>query len=171
MFKIFQTQNNPLRQQFTQPQNLATHIQSDYTEQQPPQRHSSDSGNPTNRHAEAIVGLACQQKSLTVVSFIQANNNKHTDLRTQNKKIELLEDLFRTKLKMQTEMTEMLEKNHFHSNLRIEELQTFRNINASNKRTLEDVLIKHRGKYVRPQSPATAKHKWHKVILGTDSKS
>ena len=51
--------------------------------------------------------------------------------------------------------------NHFYSLLRKNALQTFRNINSTNRQTLEDVLVIFRRKYVKPQSQATAKHKWH----------
>ena len=59
-------------------------------------------------------------------------------------------------LKMQPKMTEVMKNNHFHAHLRKEALQTFRKISASNKNTLEDVLIVFRRKYVKPESRATA---------------
>ena len=89
----------------------------------------------------------------------------------KNEIFELFEDLFHTMLKMQPEMTEAMKINHFHAHLRKEALQTFRNISASNKKTLEDVLIVFRRKYVKPQSQATAKHKWHKLTFDPNTKS
>ena len=89
----------------------------------------------------------------------------------KNKNFELLEDLFHTRLKMQTEMTEAMKINHFHDHLRKEALQTFRKINASNKKTLDDVLIVFRRKYVKPKSRATTKHKWHKLTFDPNTKS
>ena len=77
----------------------------------------------------------------------------------KNKKFELFEDLFHTMLKMHLEMTEAMKINHFHAHLRNEALQTFRNISALNKKTLDDILIVFRSKYVEPESQATAKHK------------
>ena len=59
----------------------------------------------------------------------------------ENEKFELFEDLFHTMLKMQPKMTEAIKIEHFHAHLRKEALQTFKNINASNKKTLDDVLI------------------------------
>ena len=44
-------------------------------------------------------------------------------------------------------------------------LQTFRNINTANRQTLEDILAVFRRKYVKPESQATAKHKWHKLVF------
>ena len=89
----------------------------------------------------------------------------------KNEKFELFEDLFHTMLKMQPEMTETMKINHFHAHLRKEALQTFRNISAVNKKTLDDVLIVFRRKYVKPESQATAKHKWHKLTFDPNTKS
>ena len=74
-------------------------------------------------------------------------------------------------LKMQPEMTEAMKYNHFHAHLRKEALETFRNISASNKKTLDDVLIVFRRKYVKPESQTTAKHKWHKLTFDPNTKS
>ena len=76
-----------------------------------------------------------------------------------NEKFEFFEDLFHTMLKMQQEMTEAMKINNFHAHLRKEAVQTFRNTSASNKKTLDDVLIVFRRKYLKPESQATTKHK------------
>ena len=76
----------------------------------------------------------------------------------KNEKFELFEDLFHTLLRMQPEMTEAVKINHFHAHLRKEALQTFRKTSASNNKTLDDVLIVFRGKYVKPESQTTAQH-------------
>ena len=73
--------------------------------------------------------------------------------------------------KMKPEMTERMKFNHFHAHLRKEALQTFRNITVLNKRTLDDVLIVFRRKYVKPESQATAKHKGHKFAFDPNTKS
>ena len=62
-------------------------------------------------------------------------------------------------------MTEAMKINHFHSLLRKNALQTFRNINTANRQTLEDILAVFRRKYVKPESQATAKHKWHRLVF------
>ena len=89
----------------------------------------------------------------------------------KNEKFELFEDLFHTMLKMQPEMTEAKKINHFHAHLRKEALQTFKNISAINKKSLDDVLIVFRRKYVKPESQATAKPKWHNLIFDPNTKS
>ena len=62
---------------------------------------------------------------------------------------------------MQPEKTEAakMKMNLFHAHLRKEAIQTFRNINANNRWTLEDVLIVFRWKYVKLESRETAKDK------------
>ena len=66
---------------------------------------------------------------------------------------------------MQPDMTETMKINHFHSLLRKNALQTFRNINTANRQTLEDILAVFCRKYVKPESQATAKHKWHRLVF------
>ena len=74
-------------------------------------------------------------------------------------------------LKMQPEMTEAMKLNQFHAHSGKEALQTFRNISASNKKTLDDVLTVFRRNYVKPKSQPTAKHKWHKFKIDPNRKS
>ena len=72
---------------------------------------------------------------------------------------------------MQPEMTEAIKINHFHAHLRNEALQTLGNTSPSNKKTVDDVLIVFRRKYVKSESQATAKHKWHKLTFDPNTKS
>ena len=74
-------------------------------------------------------------------------------------------------LKLQPEMTEALKIKHFHACLRKEAIPLFRNICTSNKITLDDVLIVFRRKYVNSESQPTAKHKWHNLTFGPNTKS
>ena len=89
----------------------------------------------------------------------------------RNEKFELFEHQFHTMLKMQSEMTEVMKINHFHAHLRKEAIQTFGNLSASNKKTLDDVLIVFRRKHVKAESKTTAKHKWHKLIFDPNTES
>ena len=82
-----------------------------------------------------------------------------------SEKFELFEDLSHTMIKMQPEMSEQMKINHFHSRLMKNALQTFKNISTANRQILEDVLIISRRKYVKPESQATAKHKWHRLVF------
>ena len=62
-------------------------------------------------------------------------------------------------------MSDTLKVDHFHSLSRKNAQQTFRKINTTNRRTLEDVLAVFRRKYVKPESQAIAKHKWNKLVF------
>ena len=68
-------------------------------------------------------------------------------------------------IKMQPAMTEQMKINQFYSLLRKGALQRFWNINSINRQTLEGVLVIFRRKYVKPESQATGKHKWHRLTF------
>ena len=46
-----------------------------------------------------------------------------------------------------------------------EALQTFKNINGPTRENLGEILAVFRRKYVKPQSMATAKHKFQKLVF------
>ena len=83
----------------------------------------------------------------------------------KSEKFELFEDLFHTMIKMQLEMSEQMKFNPFHLLLKKNALQTFRNISTANRQTFEDVLVIFRQKFVKPESQATDKHKWHRLVF------
>ena len=49
--------------------------------------------------------------------------------------------------------------------MREDTLQTFKKINGPTRENLEDILGVFRRKYVKPQSMATAKHKFQKLVF------
>ena len=116
---------------------------------------------PINRLADVLVNLQNKPHSMTIRPV--TTNPMTFDGKTE--KFELFKDLFHAMIKMQPAMTEQMKINHFHSLLRKGALQTFRNINSINRQTLEDVLVIFRRKYVKPESQATAKHTWHRLIF------
>ena len=116
---------------------------------------------PLNRLADVLVNLQNKPQTMT----IRPVETTPMTFDGKSEKFELFEDLFHTMIKMQPAMTEQMKINHFHSLLRKGALQTFRNINSINRQTLEDVLIIFRRKYVKPESQATAKHKWHRLTF------
>ena len=128
--------------------------------EQTPRNQNLDANISFNRLADAITGIATRQRPQAATMLKPVSTNT-LFFDGKNEKFELFEDLFHTMLKMQPEMTEAMKSNHFHAHLRKEAPQTFRNISASNKKTLDDVLIVFRRIYVKPESQATAKHKWH----------
>ena len=140
-------------------QNMSTQVSQDNNlpmVEQTPRNQNSDANNSINRLADAIAGIATQQRPQAATMLKPVSTNTLI-FDGKNDKFELSEDLFHTMLKMQPEMTEAMKINHFHAHLQKEALETFRNISASNKKTLDDVLIVFRRKYVKPESQATAK--------------
>ena len=161
---------NPPSHQY---QNLSTQVSQNNNlpvVEQTPRNQNSDANNSITRLADAIAGSATQQRPQAATMLKPVSTNTLI-FDGKNEKFELFEDLFHTMLKMQQEMTEAMKINHFHAHLRKEALQTFRNISALNKKTLDDVLIVFRRKYVKPESQATAKHKWHKLTFDPNTKS
>ena len=82
-----------------------------------------------------------------------------------SEKFELFEDLFQTSLKIHNQLTEDDRINYFHSLMRGDALQTFKNIIGPTRENLEEILAVVRRKYVKPQSMATAKHKFQKLVF------
>ena len=83
----------------------------------------------------------------------------------KSEKFELFEDLFQTSLKIHNHLTEEDRINYFHSLMRGDALQTFKNINGPTRENLGEILAVFRRKYVKPQSMATAKHKFQKLVF------
>ena len=165
-----QTPYNPSSHQY---QNLSTQVSQDNNlplVEQTPANQNLDANNSINRLADAIAGITTQQRPQPAAMLKPVSTNTLI-FDGKNEKFELFEDLFHTMLKMQPEMTEAMKINHFHAHLRKDALQTFRNISAVNKKTLDDVLIVFRRKYVKPESQATAKHKWHRLTFDPNTKS
>ena len=66
-------------------------------------------------------------------------------------KFELFEDLFQTSLKIDNQLTEENKINYFHSLMRGDALQTFKNITSPNREKLGEIENVFRRKYVKPQ--------------------
>ena len=80
-------------------------------------------------------------------------------------KFELFEDPFQKSLKIHNHLTEDDRISYFHSLMRGDALQTFKNNNAPTRENLQEILAVFRRKYVKPQSIATAKHKFQKLVF------
>ena len=118
---------------------------------------------PITRLADVLTNM--QNRPAAQQLTIRPVNSNTMTFDGKSEKFELFEDLFHTMIKMQPEMTEQMKINHFHSLLRKNALQTFSKVNSTNRQTLEDVLVIFRRKYVKPESQATAKHKWHRLVF------
>ena len=80
-------------------------------------------------------------------------------------KFELFEDLFQTSLKVHNQLTEEDKINYFRSLMKGDALQTFKNINGPTGENLGEILAVFRKRYVKPQSMATGKHKFQKLVF------
>ena len=83
----------------------------------------------------------------------------------KSEKIELFEDLFQTSFKVHNQLTEDDKINYFISLMKGDALQTIENLNGPTRQNLREILAVFRRKYVKPQSIATAKHKFQKLVF------
>ena len=118
---------------------------------------------PVNQIAIAIERLA--NKNTQPSLFHPKNTLTFNGKNDKNKKIEYFEDLFHTTLKMQPNLTEEMEINHFHAHPRGLALKKFKNIQRTPTTTLEDILKVFRRKYVKPESSASAKHRFNRLAF------
>ena len=75
-------------------------------------------------------------------------------------KFELFEDLFRNNLKMYLHLSEIQKINYFHSLLRCEALQAFRNLDDTKKDSLEDIITTFKRRFGDYLSMAKARCEW-----------
>ena len=83
----------------------------------------------------------------------------------KNEKFEYFADIFHTTLRMQRTLTAEMKINHFHAHLRELALKTFKKIQRTVTTTLEDILVVFRRKYVKSESSASAKHRFHRLVF------
>ena len=83
----------------------------------------------------------------------------------KSEKFELFEDLFQTSLKIHNHLTEEDRINYFPSLMRVDALQTFKNINGPTRENLGQILAVFQRKNVKPQSMATTKHNFQKLVF------
>ena len=116
---------------------------------------------PVNQIALAIEKLT--NKNTPQSLFHPKNTLTFNGKNEKNEQFEYFEDLFHTTLRMQPNLTEEMKINHFHAHLRGLALKTFKNIQRTPNTTLEDILKVFRRKYVKPESSASAKHRFHRL--------
>ena len=104
---------------------------------------------PINRLADVNMGM--NNKPSVQTLMVRPVSTTTLTFDGKSEKLQLFEDLFRTMIKMQPDMTETMKINHFLSLLRTSALQTFRNINSANRQTLEDLLAVFRRIFVKPE--------------------
>ena len=122
---------------------------------------------PVNQIAIAIEKLANKYPSQSL--FHPKNTLTFNGKNEKNEKFEYFEDLFHTTLRMQPNLTEDMKINHFHAHLRGLALKTFKNIQRTPTTTLEDILKVFRQKYVKPESSASAKHRFNRLFFDPEN--
>ena len=70
---------------------------------------------------------------------------------------------------MQPNLTGEMKINHFPAHLKSLALKTFKNIQRTPKTTLEDMLKVFRRKYVKPESSASAKHRFNRLAFDPEN--
>ena len=83
----------------------------------------------------------------------------------KSEKFEQFEDLFQTSLKIHNQLTEADKTNYFHTLMRGDALQNFKNITSPNRENLGEIMTVFRRKYVKHQSMALAKHKFQRLVF------
>ena len=139
-----------------------------------PQFHTENT--PATIEADQIL-LALQQLATNINSANVTNNSNRisklpkyltTTMPTfdgKSENFELFEDLFQTSLKIHNQLTEEDKIYYVHSLMRGDALQTFKSISSPNRENLTEILTVFRRKYVKPQSMATAKHKFQQLVF------
>ena len=83
----------------------------------------------------------------------------------KSEKFQMFEDLFQTSLTFHNQLMEEDKINYFHSLMRGDALQTFKNITSPNRENLGEIMTVFRKKYVKPHSMATAKHNFQRLVF------
>ena len=86
----------------------------------------------------------------------------------KSEKFELFENLFQMSLKIHIRLTEDDKINNFHSLMKGDAVQTFKNNEDPTRENLGEILSVFPRNYVKPQSMATAaKHKFEKFVFNS----
>ena len=88
----------------------------------------------------------------------------------KSEKFELFEDQFLKSLNIHNQLMEENKIHYFHSLMRGDALQTFQNINSLNIEKLREIMTVFRRNYIKPQSMATAKHKFQRLVFNPANK-
>ena len=83
----------------------------------------------------------------------------------KSEKFELFKDLFQISFKIHSQLTEDDKKIYFHSLIRGDALQTFKNITSPNRKNFGELLTVLLRKYVKPLWKATSKQKFQRLVF------
>ena len=151
--------------------NMVTGVISEPTSSNTTHPRSSSLPPPNQRHSDEIIDklleslYATQQQTAQLPRLPKALATTMPTFDGKNEKFELFEDLFQTSLKVHPQITEQEKIHYFHSLLRGDALQTFRNMTETTKTNLNDIIAGFRRRYVKTQSIATARCKWENLTF------
>ena len=103
------------------------------------------------------------------ITFYPKNTLTFNRKNGKNEKFEYFEDLLHTTLRMQPNLLEDMKINHFHAHRRGLALKTDKNIQRTPNTTLEDIIKVFRRKYVKPESSASAKHRFNRLSFDPEN--
>ena len=106
-------------------------------------RAPNDKNTSINKLFEAIARIVPQQRPTTsaILKPTTTNTKKFDGIKPKSENLEISENLFHTMIRIQPEITEARKNNNFRAHLRKKALRTFRKLNATNKKTLENAFI------------------------------
>ena len=151
--------------------NMVTGVISEPTSSNTAHPRSSSLPPPNQRHSDEIIDklleslYATQKQTAQLPRLPKALATTMPTFDGKNEKFELFEDLFQTSLKVHPQITEQEKIHYFHSLLRGDALQTFRNMTETTKTNLNDIIAGFRRRYVKTQSIATARCKWENLTF------
>ena len=151
--------------------NMVTGVINEPTTSNNTQARSSSLPPPNQRHSDEIIDklleslYATHKQTPNIPRLPKALSTTMPTFDGKTEKFELFEDLFQTSLKVHPQITEQEKIHYFHSLLRGDALQTFRNMTETTKTNITDITAGFRRRYVKTQSVATARCKWENLTF------
>ena len=151
--------------------NMVTGVLNEPTTSNNTHARSSSLPPPNQRHSDEIIDklleslYATHKQAPNLPRLPKALATTMPTFDGKTEKFELFEDLFQTSLKVHPQITEQEKIHYFHSLLRGDALQTFRNMTETTKTNLSDIIAAFRRRYVKTQSVATARCKWENLTF------
>ena len=154
--RISSTQNDPIVCR-----NMVTGVLTDSTNQ-PKRTKARSQSQPTSKERPTVARtlFATDKHDSTTLPMPEALTASLPTFDGKSEKFELFEDLFRNKIKMYPHLTEIQKINYFHSLLRGDALQAFRNIEDTKKDSLDEIMTIFKRRFGDYLSMAKASCEW-----------
>ena len=143
--------------------NMVTGVPNDPTHTNKKTKNRSQSQSPAKERpntTKASLGTSNQTDANNTFPMPEALTTSLPTCDGKCEKFELFEDLFRKNLKMYPHLSEIQKRNYFHSLLRGEALQDFRNLDDTKKDNLEDIITIFKRRFGDYLSMAKARCEW-----------